>query len=266
MSSGLTDEQLLELQREAALGRLLASVAHGFSTPAGAILSNAETEMRLLDRLERALGEPSLDRARELVAASRGLLEVNRLAAERIAALVKSLKTAARAGEPELLRVDLNRIVSAALQLAQTEFKDRIGFQTDFGEIPEVECYPSPLTQAILNLLANAGQAIEETGSVTVGTRAENGQAHIWVSDTGRGIREEDKSKILQRGFTTKPVGLGTGLGLSIVKEIVTRRHSGAVDFESQWGKGTTFHVRIPLTQNVGRASACPACPIEEGA
>lgn len=254
MSAALTDEQLLALQREAALGRLLASVAHGFSTPAGSILSNTETEMRLLERLERALGEPSLDRARELMAAFRRLLEVDRLASERIGALVKSLKTAARAGEAELLRVDLNQIVGAALQLAQTEFKDRITVRTDFGELPAVECFPSLLSQAILNLLANAGQAIEGTGSVTVGTRAEDGQAHIWVSDTGRGIRDEDRSKILQRGFTTKPVGLGTGLGLSIVKEIVTRRHGGAVDFESQWGQGTTFHVRIPM---VGQASAC---------
>jgi signal transduction histidine kinase len=259
MSDALSDEQLLELQRHAALGRLLAGVAHGFSTPAGSIRSNTETEARLLERLERALAEGALERARELAAACRSLLEVDRLAVERIAALIESLKTAARAGEPELLRVDLNRMVSAALQLARTEFTDRITVRTDFGELPEVECYPALLTQAILNLLANAGQAIEGTGSVTVGTRAEGARAHIWIADTGRGIRDEDQPKILQRGFTTRPVGVGTGLGLSIVKEIVAGRHGGAVEFESQWGRGTTFHVRIPVRQNtVGQASACP--------
>ena len=249
MIAEITEEQLLELQRLATLGRLLASVTHEFSAPICSILSNTETEMRLIERLEKALGEPSAGSAKELVASCRSLAQVDRLACERILALVKSLKTAARAGDAEFQRVNVNEIADATLQLAKTEFRGRIGVETDFGELPEVECYPHLLSQALLNLLTNAGQAIEGTGTVTVGTRPEGDRVHIWVTDTGRGIRDEDRPKILQRGFTTKPLGVGTGLGLSIVRQIVTESHGGAIDFESELGKGTTFHVRIPIDQ-----------------
>ena len=249
MITQITEEQLLELQRLATLGRLLASVAHEFSAPIASILSNTEIEMRVIERLEHVLAEPSPGVAKELVAICRSLVQVDRLACERITALVKSLKTAARAGAAEFQRVNVNEIADAALQLAKTEFRGRIGVETDFGELPEVECYPHLLSQALLNLLTNAGQAIDGTGTVTVGTRAEGERAHIWVTDTGRGIPDEDRPKILQRGFTTKPLGIGTGLGLSIVRQIVAESHGGAIDFESELGKGTTFHVLIPIEQ-----------------
>ena len=100
-----------------------------------------------------------------------------------------------------------------------------------------------------MNLVTNAGQAIEGTGKITVGTRVEGDAVHIWVADTGRGIREEDKPKILKQGFTTKPVGVGTGLGLMMVRRAVVEGHGGSIDFESEWGRGTTFHIRIPLQQ-----------------
>ena len=69
----------------------------------------------------------------------------------------------------------------------------------------------------------------------------------LWIADTGKGIREEDKVKVLKRGFTTKPVGVGSGLGLPIVNRIVTEDHGGTVGFESEWGRGATFHIGIPL-------------------
>ena len=163
--------------------------------------------------------------------------------------MVRSLKTAARAPDAEPQPANVNEIVGSALELAKTELRGRVAVETDFGTLPEVECYPHLLCQAVLNLLTNAGQAIEGTGRVTAGTRAEGGGVHIWITDTGHGIRDEDQSKVLERGFTTKPVGVGTGLGLSIVKQIVTENHGGSIDFESKWGQGTTFHVRIPLAQ-----------------
>jgi signal transduction histidine kinase len=139
--------------------------------------------------------------------------------------------------------------VESALDLAKTEFRSRIAAETDFGSLPEVECQPHLLGQAILNLVTNAGQAIEGTGTITVGTRLEGDSVHIWVADTGRGIRQADRRKVLKQGFTTKPLGVGTGLGLLIVRQIVTEAHGGSVDFESQVGRGTTFHIRIPLQQ-----------------
>ena len=248
MSAEITDPQLLELQRQATLGRLLAGVAHEVSAPVGAILSNRDVELRLLDRIEKALTEPAPERAKEMVASCRELARVDQAAAERIHRLVRSVKVAARAAGPEPQSCKVNEIIESALDLAKTEFRSRVTVETDFGSVPEVECYPHLLSQAILNLVTNAGQAIEGTGKITAGTRMEGDSVHIWIADTGHGIRAEDQAKILKQSFTTKPVGIGTGLGLIIVQRIVAEDHGGTVGFESVWGRGTTFHIRIPLT------------------
>ena len=249
MSGEIADPQLLELQRQATMGRLLAAVAHELSAPLGSILSNRDVELRLLDRIEKAAAGAAPGKVIELVAASRELARIDQMAGERINRLVRSVKIAARAADPEPQRVQINEIVESALELAKTEFRSRIAAATDFGSLPEVECQPHLLSQAILNLVTNAGQAIEGTGKITVGTRLEGDSVHIWVTDTGRGIRQEDRPKVLKKGFTTKPLGVGTGLGLLMVQRIVAEDHGGSVDFESEIGRGTTFHVRIPVRQ-----------------
>jgi signal transduction histidine kinase len=245
----IPEEQLLELQRQAALGRLLAGVAHEFSAPIGSLLSNRDLSLRLLDRIERSIAESTAGRTSELLAAGRDLARVDQLAAERISHLVRNLKIASRVADPEPQSASVNEIVESAVQLARTQFRDRIAFQTAFGDLPAVECYPHLLIQAVLNLVINAGQAIEGSGKITAGTELENGMVHIWVADTGRGIREEDRPKVLKQGFTTKPVGVGTGLGLLMVRRAIVDDHGGTIEFESRWGQGTTFHIRIPLQQ-----------------
>jgi signal transduction histidine kinase len=242
-------EQLLELQRFAALGGMLAQITHELGTPAAALASNTDTQARLLDQLEQALAAADAARARELLAALHGLAPANRVACGRIREVVKALKTAARARAGEFQRVQVNEIVAAMLELARIEFRAGVRFVSGLGELPPVECDPSMLAQVLLNLLANAGQSIAETGTVTVGTRSGDGHVHIWVADTGCGIRDEDKAKVLQESFTTKPAGAGTGLGLAIVSDVVVRVHGGSVDFESELGRGTTFHVRLPVDQ-----------------
>jgi two-component system, NtrC family, sensor kinase len=245
-------DPLVELQRQATLGRMLAGVTHEVSAPAGTILANCDTTLRVLDRIEQALADGASDRARKLVAACRELALVDRMAGERIRGLVRSLKVAARAADPHPQMVSVNEIVDSALQLAKAQFRDRVTVQTDFGTLPEVECYPHLLSQAILNLVTNAGQAIETAGMITAGTRIEGDTVHIWIADTGHGIRKEDQEKCLKQEFTTKPLGVGTGLGLMIVQRIVAADHHGTLDFESEWGRGTTFHIRIPLRQKEG--------------
>ena len=245
----IPEEQLLELQRQAELGRLLAGVAHEFSAPAGSILSNRDLCSRLLDRIEKSIMDPASPRTAELLTAVRDLARVDQLAAERISHLVRNLKIASRVADPEPRCANVNEIVESAVQLARTQFRDRITLETTFGTLPEVECYPHLLIQAVLNLVTNAAQAIEATGRISVGTQLEGDMVHIWVSDTGRGIRDEDQPKVLKQGFTTKPVGVGTGLGLMMVRRAVVDDHGGSITFESQWGHGTTFHIRIPLQQ-----------------
>lgn len=232
----------------AALGRLLAGVAHELAAPVGTVLSNADSNARLVDKLETALNDGRIDKARQLLTEVRALSRVSNIACTRIIATVRAVKTAARAGELEVQLASVNDIAAAMLELAKTQFGHQVSAETDFGELPLIECYPPLLAQVFLNLLTNAGQAIGCAGKVTLGTRQDGDCVHIWVSDTGCGIPEEVKSKILQSGFTTKPVGVGTGLGLAIVHRIVTL-HGGAVAFESKPGSGTTFHVRLPVRQ-----------------
>jgi two-component system NtrC family sensor kinase len=242
------EEEFLELQRHAALGRLLAGVAHEFSVPVGSILSNRDLSLRLIGRLEQAVADSATARVGELLASWREMAQLDQIAGERIGHLVRSLKVAARASDSQLHRANLNDIVDSAVQLAKAQFRERITVDVTLGALPDVECYPHLVSQAVLNLVMNAGQAIDGTGKITVCTERDGDSAHIWVADTGCGIRDEHRAKVLKQGFTTKPVGAGTGLGLMIVQQAVTE-HGGSVTFESEWGCGTTFHIRIPLAR-----------------
>jgi signal transduction histidine kinase len=195
-----------------------------------------------------AEGDPeSLAKARRVVETCQSLVAVDRIACERIRSIIRGLKSFSRTDATEPRKVDLNENLRDTLKLTQAEFRRRIAVETDFGELPEVECFPQMLNQVFLNLLVNAGQAIEGEGKIKVGTRREGNLVHIWIADSGRGMSPEQSAKVFKAGYTTKPLGEGAGLGLSIAKEIVEERHCGTIAFESELGHGTTFHIHIPV-------------------
>jgi signal transduction histidine kinase len=246
------NRQLVEDHKLASIGRLLASIVHEINTPIGSIISNNEVVLRSLEMLRETLGgcdSPGLERARKILDTCHNLASVDKIACERIISVVRGLKTFARVDSSELRKVDLNENIRNTLKLTQGEFRRRIHVETDLADLPEVECHPQMLNQVFLNLLVNAGQAIEGEGKIIVRTRQENGCVHISIADTGRGIKPEDRHRIFSSGFTTKAVGVGTGLGLSISRQIVEEAHGGSIDFESTPGVGTVFHIRIPITQ-----------------
>jgi signal transduction histidine kinase len=243
---------LIEESKMAVLGRLLASVIHEINTPIGSISSNNQVLLRSLEVVQKALADPqpaSLTKARGILETCLSLAAVDRTACERIIGLIRGVKTYSRTGDCQLSRVDLNEQLRVALQLVHGEFRRRIVVETDYGELPPVECFAPMLDQVFLNLLVNAGQAIEGEGRVGVRTRLEGSAVRISISDSGRGIPPEQKHMIFTEGFTTKAAGVGTGLGLAISREIVVEKHGGRIDFESEPGKGTTFHIHIPLEQ-----------------
>jgi signal transduction histidine kinase len=248
--------KLEECYKLASLGRLVTGIAHEISTPVGSILSNNALVLHALETLKKLLAEfsgdspPQLAKARKIVDTLSSLAGSDRLACDRIAAVVPGLKTFARVEETELRKADLNQILRNTLALVQAQFRSRIVFETELGALPEVECYPQSLHQVFLNLLTNGCEAIEGPGKVTVRTGLEGDQVQVSIADTGTGIKPEHRSRIFSRGFTTKPVGLGAGLGLSISAQIVVDRHGGSIDFKTAPGVGTTFHVRLPVAQN----------------
>lgn len=241
-----------ELHQMASIGRLLASIVHEINTPLGSIFSNNEVIGRSLEMLVALLNDPrpeSLEKACRVVENCRSLVAVDQIACERIRGIIRGLKTFSRVDSSEPRKVDLNEQLRDTLKLTQAEFRRRITVETDFGELPEVECWPQMLNQVFLNLLINAGHAITGEGKIVVRTRLEDGQAHVSIADSGCGMSADQKSRCFDAGFTTKPLGVGTGLGLSIARQIIEEKHRGSITVESAPGQGATFHIRIPLLQ-----------------
>ncbi len=245
--------QLIQSEKMAALGHLVAGVAHEINTPLGSINSNADLTRRALDIIDEYLrdtsttpGTPLPGRVRQAMDI---LLEANATiltATQRIVAIVRSLRNFARLDEAELKEVDIHEGIESTLTLTYHEFKNRITVVRDFGELPRVWCYPNQLNQVFMNILVNAIHAIPEKGTITIRTRHADGMVTVAFTDTGIGIAREHLKRIFDPGFTTKGVGVGTGLGLSIVYKIVTA-HRGKVDVTSELGRGSTFTVTLPV-------------------
>ena len=165
---------------------------------------------------------------------------------ERAAAIVRDVRAFSHGGGDERERFDPNEVVERALRVAAPQLLRVDSVERSYGDVPLVEGARRELEQVFLNLVVNAGQAIDEPGSLRVRTEVVDGEVEIAVADSGRGIAPEHLERIFDPFFTTKPVGEGTGLGLSISHEIV-RRHGGRIDVSSEPGQGTEFRVRLPI-------------------
>jgi two-component system NtrC family sensor kinase len=167
---------------------------------------------------------------------------------ERVKKIVQDLKSFSRVDEAEYKVVDIAECLESTINIVWNELKYKVNLVKEFEDLPPIRCYPQQLNQVFMNLLVNAGQAIENQGEVRVRTWQKGDDAFIAVSDSGCGIPEESRARIFEPFFTTKEVGVGTGLGLSISYDIV-KKHNGEITVESEEGKGTTFTVRIPVAE-----------------
>jgi signal transduction histidine kinase len=256
-----TGLSLLQAETMASLGRLVAGIAHEINTPVGSLRSNTELLERALLRLRQTITEcavmsssPAAPKAIQTLETLQNLLAVDRLACDRILELIRSLKTFVRLDEAERKMIDLHAGLESTLKLAAYELRQRVKLEKDYGELPEVECFPQQLNQVFLNLVMNAAQAIDGQGVIRIRTRhetgpegPESGRVTVAISDTGRGIPKDFMSRIFEPGFTTKAVGEGSGLGLSICRKIVVQNHGGELTISSEVGKGTTVTVSLPV-------------------
>ena len=241
--------QLVQSAKLAAMGQLVAGVAHEINSPLGAINSNFDVTTRALKLLREALTHRSAgpdEKSETLFATLDSLTEVNRLACARIMRIVRDLRTFARLDEADFKEVNLNENIDSTLSLLQHELRDRIRVTKELAQLPIIPCYPNRLNQVFMNLLLNAIQAITGKGEICVRTCLEGPNLRVSITDSGSGIKAENLEKIFDPGFTTKGVGVGTGLGLSISARII-EDHRGTITVQSEVGKGTTFVVSLPL-------------------
>jgi signal transduction histidine kinase len=252
--------QLVQTEKQASLGRLVAGIAHEINNPIQfihgnmAVLSEAFSDvLPLLD--ERSAARPQLRIARLDYPFFRKqvpvLLKDMADGAERIGSIVRDLKTFARRDEGRLDEdVDLAETVRASLRLLHNQLK-RFRVEEDLDpHLPPLRGNLSQLQQVVVNTLQNAYQALADDGQgrITIRTRVVQGGSRVRLSieDNGCGIPPDLKERIFDPFFTTKQSSGGTGLGLAITEGII-EQHQGQIQVESQLGKGTTFHFILPV-------------------
>jgi PAS domain S-box-containing protein len=240
--------QLIRSEKLASIGMLVSGVAHEINNPLNVMYGN----LQLLAEVSDVLLPLSVEGARAKkvrgtaakVAKFRGMIRDALKAARHAREIVHDFRNFARDTRTAEL-VDLNECLEEAVTLMQRELRPGIRVVRKLGKIPQVRCLRGQMSQVFLNLLKNAGEAIERKGTVTLRTAQKNGHVLVEVADTGRGMSEEVRTKLFEPFFTTKPVGKGLGLGLSISAMIV-HNHNGRITVRSQQGRGSVFRVELP--------------------
>jgi signal transduction histidine kinase len=263
-----TQTQLVHAEKMAGLGQITAGVAHEINNPVSFIAAalpmlkeNLESVFDVLrtaitlsphstgeefSRLEALKRERNLD---ALLPEIYEFLDSMKIGAERIAEIVRNLHTFSRLDEDVLKLANLHDGLDSTLVILRHQYKERVRIEKHYqADLPAVECYPGQINQVFMNVLANAVQAIEGQGVITVTTHVVDGLVEIRISDTGVGMSPEVQARAFEPFYTTKDVGKGTGLGLSISFGIVARHH-GTIALNSVLGKGTTVELRLPLNQ-----------------
>ncbi|MGD9243422.1 MAG: ATP-binding protein, partial [Desulfobacterales bacterium] len=235
-------EQIVQSEKLASLGKLAATIAHEINNPLAAVLTYIRLMIKLKDR-----NKFSPERLEDI---SRYLFTMESETA-RCGEIVKNLLAFSRQSDIKIKSTRITDIIDRALVLIahDLEIKDIQLRKNIAPDLPNVQCDFQQIQQSLLNLMYNASDAMPDGGILTVTANRKEGDKgflDVSVSDTGCGIIEEDKERIFDPFFTTKEEGKGVGLGLSVVYGIITR-HNGTITVESKPGKGSTFKMSLPL-------------------
>ncbi len=238
--------QLVQSEKMASLGQLVAGVAHEINNPVSFIVGNLEPLHDKLAALDAAVARSGNAEILALVRRVSAIIETIGRGAERTAGIVQDLRTFSRVGDAERKPCDLHESIEVSLRLLKPKWTARVQIERDYGEIPPLSVVPGQINQVLMNLLANAFDAIADRGIVRITTRRVGDVVRISIADDGTGIPAHQLDRIFDPFFTTKPQGAGTGLGLSISHGIVEDHH-GRIEVESRMGEGTTFTVCLPM-------------------
>lgn len=274
-----TQTQLVQTEKMSSLGQLVAGIAHEINNPVNFVFGNLshakdyiQDLLDLIDLYQNQYPHPTPIIQDEIEAIDLEFLRQDlpkmlnsmNVGAERIRDIIISLRNFSRVDEASVKAVNIHDGIETTLMILHNRIKSKpdypgISVVKEYGQFPDIECYPGELNQVFMNLIANAIDALEEAWNhfhaqsqpflpvLRIQTRIVDSQwITIHIVDNGLGISEDKQPRLFDPFFTTKPIGKGTGLGLSISYQIVVERHQGNLSCHSQVGKGTEFEIKIP--------------------
>jgi signal transduction histidine kinase len=259
-------EQLVQTEKMASLGQLVAGIAHEIKNPLNFIYGNtgflSEYTRKLQELLEAYDRLPSLSPAdRAQIAGMKETLHYDFIqedlptlidnfteGASRINNIVSDLRTFSRMDSDSVSEIDVHAAIEISLNLLRNQYKERIEIHREYGDIPKIQGYSGKLSQVFMNLLSNAFHAIADKGDVWIRTSADDHVVQVEIEDNGHGIPRENLKRIFEPFFTTKAVGQGTGLGLSISYGIIEQHH-GKIFVTNAASGGAIFTLRLPIFQ-----------------
>ncbi len=232
----LTEMQahLIQSEKLASLGKLAAGIAHEINNPLGGVLIYSHLLLEDTDK-----NSPHYENLKKIVKET-----------SRCKDIVKGLLEFARPKEPEMSLVNIDEIVERSLSIMECQalFQNIKIKKSYVSNLPKIVADSAQLQQVFVNIILNAAEAMNGNGTLTISTFLNRDGTFIEIkfSDTGHGIKEEDKKRLFEPFFTTKEVGKGTGLGLAISYSII-QKHQGTIEVKSEVGKGSTFNVKLPV-------------------
>ncbi len=273
-----SQEQLIQSEKMASLGQMVAGIAHEINTPLGYVSNNVsiiKENVEYLEKLLAILAQMHVEvtikpqdinkikallnqclkvyrkiKEDDIAKESHQLLDDSVHGLAEIAELVTSLKDFSRLDRQVAEYYNLHDGLNSALKIsANTLRKNNVVVHKNFSDIPEVQCMPSKINQVFLNIITNAAQAMPENGGkIVISTHTSQDSVIVEIKDTGKGMSEDVRSKIFDPFYTTKPIGEGSGLGMSISYKIIENHH-GTIDVKSKVNKGTSMVIRLPIKQ-----------------
>lgn len=279
-----TEQRLMDGDKLANIGQLSAGIAHEINNPLGFVMGNFEALKKYIYKFKstieayRELKKKLDTNTLEALNISSETLkniedersidfmmeDLNELfkdtedGLERVRKIVMALRMFSRENQDKSFeQYDINMGIENTLLIAKNEFKYTAEVETNFGDVPIIDANSGQINQVLLNLIINASHAIKEKtnnlklGLIKISTYADDNFVYCSIEDTGKGIAEENLSKIFKPFFTTKPVGIGTGLGLSICNNIIKEKHKGDITVQSVLNEGTTITFKLPIHQEI---------------
>ncbi|MBD2437224.1 response regulator [Nostoc sp. FACHB-110] len=278
-----TQLKLAQEEKMSSLGQLVAGIAHEINNPVNFIAGNLIHAQRYINDLMHLLHLyeiytknpiPEIEAFAKKIELSflkedlPQLLASMRMGSDRVEQIVRSLRLFSRLDDSDCQLVDLHEGIDSTLVILGSRLKDTatrpaINIIKEYGDLPLIECYSGKINQVLMNLLANAIDAIDEgikkaEGSespeeptILIQTSVTNDEQSVLIkiADNGIGMSPEVQQRMCEQFFTTKPLGKGTGLGMAIAREIVVDKHGGTLEVESSPGEGAKFAISLPIRQ-----------------